>query len=831
MRISLFSSLFLMPLCSLFLGFCIYVVSDQCLGDQQSLLLQLKKSLQFDHPSSRKLVHWNPNDDCCFWAGVTCNEGRVIGLDLSSEWISGGRLDSSSSLFSLRYLEHLNLADNDFTGSEFPDRFLELKNLSYLNLSGVGFRGQIPIGISQLTKLVTLDLSDPLGISSANPLKIESPDLATLFQNLSALKELYLDGVDISAGGYEWCRALSSSLPNLSVLSMSRCKLSGPLDSSLLNLQSLSFIHLGGNNFSAPLPEFFADFQNLTSLSLPECELKGEFPQKILLVPTLQIADLSGNDELQGSLSEFPLNGSLRTLVLSGTGFSGRLPHSIGYLKMLSRVDLSYCSFSGPIPSTLTSLTQLVYWAMRHNNFTGPIPSFNMAKNLTEIHLAGNRLTGEITSNRWEELVNLKILDLNDNLLEGSIPSSLFSLPSLQYLFLGYNRFSGQVDEFFNISAFQFFQIDLSGNNLEGPIPMSLFDLPHLEYLSLSSNNFNGSFQLNLIFQLFRSLLILDLSANNLSIECSQTNFSLFSSVLPPITLRLAFSKLNSFPDCLRNQSNLLSLDLSNNHIQGEIPKWVWELPYLHYLNLSFNNLVNREQYLLNSSSLDVMDLRSNQLQGPLPAVTSNLLYMDLSRNNFSSIVPASISSNKLYGRIPGSICNATQLRFLDVSDNSISGSIPQCLIGMSETLYVLNLRRNNLTGTISDTFPSSCGLEVLALNGNQLEGELPKSLASCTILKILDIGNNCIEDSFPCYLEDMSWLGILILRFNKFYGPIGCPRKVQHELLSVYATQLLEKDNSGCHALLRDDNVLHLLLKEQSNWHKMLQATRRSVP
>ncbi|KAK4586757.1 hypothetical protein RGQ29_023787 [Quercus rubra] len=31
---------------------------------------------------------------------------------------------------------------------------------------------------------------------------------------------------------------------------------------------------------------------------------------------------------------------------------------------------------------------------------------------------------------------------------------------------------------------------------------------------------------------------------------------------------------------------------------------------------------------------------------------------------------------------------------------------------------------------------------------------------------------------------------------------------KVQHELLSVYATQLLEKDNSGCHALLRDDKV-----------------------
>ncbi|KAJ1395195.1 Winged helix-like DNA-binding domain superfamily [Sesbania bispinosa] len=34
---------------------------------------------------------------------------------------------------------------------------------------------------------------------------------------------------------------------------------------------------------------------------------------------------------------------------------------------------------------------------------------------------------------------------------------------------------------------------------------------------------------------------------------------------------------------------------------------------------------------------------------------------------------------------------------------------------------------------------------------------------------------------------------------------------KVQHELLSVYANQLLEKEHSGCHALLRDDKVVDL--------------------
>ena len=54
-----------------------------------------------------------------------------------------------------------------------------------------------------------------------------------LVQNLKMIAELYLDGVNISAQGKEWCHALLSSLPNLRVLSMSRCYLSGPIHSSL----------------------------------------------------------------------------------------------------------------------------------------------------------------------------------------------------------------------------------------------------------------------------------------------------------------------------------------------------------------------------------------------------------------------------------------------------------------------------------------------------------------------------------------------------------------------------------------------------------------------
>jgi Leucine-rich repeat (LRR) protein len=178
------------------------------------------------------------------------------------------------------------LAYNDFNNSQIPSEFERLANLSYLDLSYARFEGQIPIAISRLTRLVTLHLSSFL-------LKLESPNLNMLLHDLSELMELYLDDVSISEQGNEWCQALSSSLPNLRVLSLSNCNLSGPFDSSLRNLQSLSFIRLSGNNFSAPVPEFFTDFKNLTSLDFTTSSLNGKFPKKIFQVPMLQTLDLS----------------------------------------------------------------------------------------------------------------------------------------------------------------------------------------------------------------------------------------------------------------------------------------------------------------------------------------------------------------------------------------------------------------------------------------------------------------------------------------------------------------------------------------------------------
>ncbi|THG06288.1 hypothetical protein TEA_027499 [Camellia sinensis var. sinensis] len=625
MRILPFSWLFLIPFFTfLFPG----SVSGQCLTDQSSLLLQLKKTLNFISANGLGLVNWTQSNDCCGWKGVTCDQaGHVTGLDLNSESINGV-VNRNSSLFSLKFLERLNLAYNNLNSTPFPSSIDNLTNLVYLNLSNAGFSGQIPIEFSHLTRLVTLDLSI-FSLSGILSMQLQNPNLSTLLQNLNALTELRLDGVNISAPGIEWCQTTSYSLPNLRVLSLSNCCLSGPIDSSLLKLQSLSEIHLGLNNLSVSVPDFFANFANLTVLSLSSSNLEGQFPLKIFQVPTLHTLDLSNNIKLQGSLPEFLQNGSLQRLVLSNTNFSGRLPDSIGNLRNLSRIELSVCNFSGPIPNSMANLSHLVYLDFSSNNFTGPIPSFQMSKNLTYIDPSHNALTGPVSSSYFEGFSNLVYIDLAYNSFNGRVPLSLFFLQSLQKMQLSNNQFGGQVARF----------------------PDGSFGTIQLER-----------------FQRLKNLVRLDLSYNFLSISASESNSSL--TPLPQVnTLRLSSCKLQRFPS-LMNQSSMANLDLSDNQISGEIPNWIWTVGNgtLRYLNLSYNLLVGEIPDTVGALKyLYVLNLSNNVLTGHIP----------LSLGNLTQLESLDLSMNKLSGSIPEQLASLTFLSFLNLSFNRLVGRIP----------------------------------------------------------------------------------------------------------------------------------------------------------
>ncbi|XP_027337243.1 receptor-like protein 7 [Abrus precatorius] len=770
------------------------IVIGQCLGHQQAMLLQFKNNLIFNPTKSKKLIYWNQSNDCCRWTGVACFEGHVVALDLSQESISGG-IENSSNIFNLHYLQSLNLAYNEIH-SMIPLGFHKLKNLRYLNLSNAGFMGQIPIEISYLTKLVTLDLSSTL--TPPHTLKLENPNIAMFVQNFTEIKELYMDGIAISVKRKEWSQALSS-LQNLQVLSMSSCNLSISLDSSLAKLQSLSTLRLNHNNISSPVPEYLGNMSNLTTLQLTDCGLGGVFPRVIFQIPALQVLDVSNNLGLHGSLPNLTFQGSLHYLNLSHTKFSGSLPQSIHKFRQLSILDLSNCQFSGTLPNSLSDFSQLVHLDLSFNNFTGPLPSFNRSKALRVLSLNNNDFNGTIQSTHFEGLVNLVSIDLGDNFLNGRIPSSLFTLPSLQVLMLSYNKFDEVLEEFSNASSSLLEMLDLSGNYLQGPIPFSIFHLKRLGLLQLSSNKFNGTIQLDMI-QHLPKLTTLDLGLNNLSIDVTNEDGHDVSSFPNLNNVMLASCKLRTIPNFLRNQSSLLFLDLSSNQIEGTIPNWIWRFDSMIYLNLSNNFLTDLEGPFNNlSSNLFLLDLHSNLLQGPTPFFPKTAIYLDYSNNGFNSITPPdignhlpftyslSLSNNNFSGKIHESFCNALALRVLDLSYNNFNDTIPNCLITMSNNLRVLNIGGNKLENHIPDTFSTSCALRFLDLNGNLLDGTIPKSLTSCQKLQVLNLGNNLLSDRFPCFLKNISTLSVMILRSNELYGHIGCPNNIGNwEMLQI---------------------------------------------
>ncbi|PKU73005.1 receptor-like protein 7 isoform X1 [Dendrobium catenatum] len=772
-----------------------------CLPDERSALLQLKKGFSFS-----KLESWQPNTNCCQWRGVLCDGGssNVVHLDLSSQNISGS---INSSLFNLSSLRVLNLAFNLFYGNPIPSSGWEkLGNLTHLNLSNSGFQGQVPIGISRLNNLVSLDLSSYGDAGMSSLLELRNPDFETLLQGISNLRVLYLDGVNISASGEEWCGALARSTPELQELSLEACSLSGGIGISLSKLPSLSVIDLEGNSLNTTVPDFFVNFTSLSVLRLGYCGLEGFFPKDIFQLKNLTIVDVSINPMLSGSLPDFTMESALESLVLSHSNFSGLLPDTIGNLKSLKILDLSNCHFYGKIPYSIWNLTQLMRLDLSSNNLTGLIPSFQSPSSVVEIIIAQNQISGP-TPTAYEARGFQKLTEfvLHSNSLSGPIPETLFNLPQLQTLLLWQNHLSGQLPEFSEASLLN--NIDLSNNQLQGKIPMSLFRVSGLKILSLANNYFTGFFQLNSILVL-KNLSYLDLSDSGLSC-LEEDDSSSFSSFPKIATLKLVGCNLTKIPLFLMFQDQITALDLSNNSITGNIPRWIWSVGKgnLINLNLSCNFFTSVEGPSFNFSiaSSMVLDLHSNKLQGPIPLPPPNPIVLDYSDNKFSSSIPnnlslylnftlfLSLARNNLSGEIPYSLCNATFLSVLDLSNNGLTGAIPPCLMGNGMDLNVLNLRMNQLQGSIPQQIREKCNFQTINLNGNRLEGRLPRSLVNCHSLEVLDLGNNELTDTFPNWLGNISSLLILILRSNKLYGPVSLPTNIHGKNFSFQELQIFD--------------------------------------
>ncbi|CAM8891501.1 unnamed protein product [Rhodiola kirilowii] len=262
-------------------------------------------------------------------------------------------------------------------------------------------------------------------------------------------------------------------------------------------------------------------------------------------------------------------------------GLSGRLDPAIGQLSSLVELTLVPGRVMGSLPATISSCKNLRLLAVSRNFLSGAIPP------------------------SFGELKTLQTLDLSYNLLTGSIPASIGTIPTLTNLILSHNKLSGQVPVFTSQTLSRF---NLNHNNLNGTVsPYSL--PPSIQFLSLSWNRFSG--QVDTLLTRLQQLNYLDLSMN------------LFTGTIPSSIFTFPISNLqlqrNAFSCKIlpETQVAISTVDLSYNRFYGQISPMFSSVPNLYLNNNKFSGRIpaNFVQGLL-ASNIQILYLQHNYLTG-----------------------------------------------------------------------------------------------------------------------------------------------------------------------------------------------------------------------
>ena len=201
--------------------------------------------------------------------------------------------------------------------------------------------------------------------------------------------------------------------------------------------------------------------------------------------------NVSGKN-IEGSiLSELGLLNSLTSLDLSGNKLTGTVPSEIGNLVDLTTFSIFNNKLTGTLPTELSRLNNLVHILVSFNGFNGSLP-FWSASGLSIFHASDCDFIGSIPPIQLGAMRNLTLLNLENNLLTGSIPTEIGLLRNLQYLILSVNYISGILPSSIgNCSALCI--VTMHYNNLSGSIPNdTLGNLRNLEVLQLGNNQLSG---------------------------------------------------------------------------------------------------------------------------------------------------------------------------------------------------------------------------------------------------------------------------------------------------------------------------------------------------
>ena len=457
------------------------------------------------------LPQWNGTDGALAMLTVLDLSGNLIST--RSEHIMPEWANALPSLKTLSLYENRQL-----TGSLSREwgALTSLTRVTMYNCPGVG--GTLPPELGNLSRLETLILNNN---NHVGPLPRQ-------WAKMSSLQELNLDGN----------------------------KIDGPLPSQWAALNaSLAWLYLDNNQLSGVLPPNYSALTVLQRLYLDHNRLSGSLPPEWANMSSIQKTYLESN-KISGSVPpEWGARKTQTNLDLNSNRISGTLPNAMGFLPDWKGLDIHGNKISGTLPSQWGSLTSL-FWAEFHNNrLSGSLPpEWGGLSSLNFLFVQGNRLQGSLPT-EWGKLSKLKTLNVGANRLSGTLPPTWAPLlSSLNILHLNSNRFRGTLPPSWwpNISATttstttsQLKVFDARDNLLTGSIPTTLTNGPSICILLLSNNLFTGG--------------ISELSENFFRHFCEVTTFDFVTPFRPALMIqdnRLSCPLPGSPPQASQNDSN-----------------------------------------------------------------------------------------------------------------------------------------------------------------------------------------------------------------------------------------------------------------------------------
>ncbi|XP_047086197.1 receptor-like protein EIX2 [Lolium rigidum] len=256
------------------------------------------------------------------------------------------------------HAERLDLSRNQLSG-DLPTK-VDLLSVQAMDLSKNSLSGNLPANL-------TAPLLRWLRLSNNHINDLKNNKLSGKFpgflQNAVGLTFLDLSGNIFSGNLPAW---IGGKMPSLEVLVLRSNMFRGHLPKQFTSLFSLHYLDVAHNNISGMIPSSLARLKAMTDqarqytfdytnpmvlMDLSYNSLTGHIPVDLSLLKGLQTLSLSSN-QLDGAiLDNIGTLRKLESLDLSYNYLSGEIPSSLSDLTFLSWLNLSYNDLSGRIPS------------------------------------------------------------------------------------------------------------------------------------------------------------------------------------------------------------------------------------------------------------------------------------------------------------------------------------------------------------------------------------------------------------------------------------------------------------------------------------------------